>query len=60
MRRAGGIPRYLPIKDELSKAIQFLPQDQFVAHEGILQKIHIGTEVRTKLFDGNCSWDMVF
>ena len=31
VRRAAGVPRYLPTKDELSKAIQFLPEDHFVA-----------------------------
>ncbi len=30
VRRAGGITRYLPTKDDLSKAIQFLLQDQFL------------------------------
>ncbi len=30
VRRAGGIPRYLPTKDKLSKSIQFFPEDQFV------------------------------
>ena len=29
VRRAAGVPRYLPAKDELVKAIQFLPEDQF-------------------------------
>ena len=27
VRRAAGVPRYLPTKDELVKAIQFLPED---------------------------------
>ena len=31
VRRAGGVPRHLPTKDELCSAIQFLPEDQFVA-----------------------------
>ena len=50
VRRAGGIPRYLPTKDELSKAIQFLPQDQFVDQmKEYYRRYHVGTEVRTKL-----------
>ena len=31
VRRVSGVPRYLPTKDELFKAIQFLPEDQFAA-----------------------------
>ena len=27
VRRTAGVPRYLPTKDELVKAIQFLPED---------------------------------
>ena len=30
VRSAGGAPRCLPTKDELSKANQFLPEDQFL------------------------------
>ena len=53
VRRAGVIPRYLPTKDELSKDIQFLPQDQFIAKmQEYYRRYHIetevvGTEVRT-------------
>ncbi len=61
MRRAGGIPRYLPTKDELFMAIPFLPQDQFVAQmKEYYRRHHVGTEMRTKLCDGYFSWDMVF
>ncbi len=61
MRKAGGITRYLPTKDELSKALQFLPQNQFVDQmKKYYRRYHVGTEVRTKIYDGNCSWDMVF
>ena len=46
VRRAGVIPRYLPTKDELSKDIQFLPQDQFIAKmQEYYRRSHIGTEV---------------
>ena len=61
VRRAGGIPRYLPTKDELSKAIHFLPQDQFVDQmKEYYRRYHVGTEVRTNLCDGNFSWVVVF
>ena len=50
MRRAGGIPSYLPTKDELSKAIQLLPEDQFVDQmKEYYRRYHVGTEVRTEL-----------
>ena len=50
VRRAGGIPKYLPRKDELSKAIPFLPQDQFVAQmKEYYRRYHVGTQVRTEL-----------
>ncbi len=50
VRRAGGIPRYLPTKDKLLKAIQFLPQDQFVAQmKEYYRRYHVGTKVRTEL-----------
>ncbi len=57
VRRAGVIPRYLPTKDELSKDIQFLPQDQFIAKmQEYYRRYHIetevvGTEVRTEHYD---------
>ena len=55
------VPRYLPTKDELSKAIQFLPQDQFVAQmKEYYRRYHVGTEVRIKHCDGYFSWDKVF
>ncbi len=53
VRRAGVIPRYLPTKDKLSKDIQFLPQDLFIAKmQEYYRRYHIetevvGTEVRT-------------
>ena len=31
VRRAAGVPRFLRTKDELVKAIQFLPENQFAA-----------------------------
>ena len=31
VRRVADVPRYLPTNDELVKAIQFLPEDQFAA-----------------------------
>ena len=50
VRRAGVIPRYLPTKDELSKAIQFLPQDQFIDQmKEYYRRYHVGTKVRTEL-----------
>ena len=49
VRRAGGVPRCLPTKDELSKAIQFLPEDQFVDQMSVYYKrYHVGNEVKTK------------
>ena len=57
VRRAGVIPRYLPTKDELSKDIQFLPQDRFIAKmQEYYRRYHIetevvGTEVRTEHYD---------
>ena len=57
VRRAGVIPRYLPTKDELSKDIQFLPQEQFIAKmQEYYRRYHIetevvGTEVRTEHYD---------
>ena len=61
VRRAGGIPRYLPRKDKRAKAIQFLPQDQFVAQtKKYYRRYHVGTEVRTKVSDGYFSWDKIF
>ena len=48
--RSGGIPRYLPTKDELSKAIQFFPQDQFVDQmKEYYRRCHVGTKVRTEI-----------
>jgi hypothetical protein len=47
VRRAGGVPRYLPTKDELSKAIQFLPEDQFIAQMmEYYRRFHHSKEVR--------------
>jgi hypothetical protein len=47
VRRAAGVPRYLPTKDELVKAIQFLPEDQFAAQMiEYYRKYHAGKEVR--------------
>ena len=47
VRRAAGVPRYLPTKDELVKAIQFLPKDQFAAQMiEYYRKYHAGKEVR--------------
>ena len=52
VRRAGGILRYLPTKANLSKAIQFLPDDQFVDQmKEYNRRYHVGTEVRTELRD---------
>ena len=40
VRRAAGVPRHLPTKDELFKAIQFLLENQFsISDDGILLKI---------------------
>ena len=39
VRRAVGIPRCLPTKDELVKSIQFLPEEQFVAQMKLLSTI---------------------
>ncbi len=48
VRRAGGIPRYLPTKDELSKAIQFISEDQFVDQmREYYKRYHVGNEVKT-------------
>lgn len=48
VRRAGGIPRCLPTKDELSKAIQFLSEDQFVDQmREYYKRYHVGNEVKT-------------
>ena len=53
VRRAGGIPRYQTTKDKLSKSIQFLPQDQFVAQmKEYYRRYHVVTELRTELCDG--------
>ena len=47
VRRAAGVPRYLPTKDELVKATQFLPDDQFAAQMiEYYRKYHSGNEVR--------------
>ena len=47
VRRAAGVPRYLPTKDELVKAIQFLSEDQFAAQMiEYYRKHHAGKEVR--------------
>ena len=47
VRSAGGVPRCLPTKDELSKAIQFLPEDQFVDQMRVYYKrYHVGNEVK--------------
>ena len=47
VRRAAGVPRYLPTKDELSKAIQFLPEDQFAAQMmDYYRRYHARNEVR--------------
>ena len=48
VRRAGGVPRCLPTKDELSKAIHFLPEDQFVDQmREYYKRYHVGNEVKT-------------
>ena len=50
VRRACGIPRYLPTKDELSKVIEFLPEDQFVDQtKEYYRRYHVATEVRMEL-----------
>ena len=50
VRRAAGVPRYLPTKDELSKAIQFLPEDQFVGQMmEYYRKFHHSKEVREQV-----------
>jgi hypothetical protein len=50
VRRAGGVPRYLPTKDELSKAIQFLPEDQFIPQMmEYYRRFHDSKEVRKYL-----------
>ena len=47
VRRAGGVPRHLPTKDELCSAIQFLPEDQFVAQMmEYYRRFHQSKEVR--------------
>ena len=47
VRRAAGVPRYLPTKDELVKAIQFLPEDQFSAQMSeYYRRYYVGKEVR--------------
>ncbi len=52
VRRAAGVPRYLPTKDELVKAIQFLPEDQFAAQMiEYYRKYHAGNEVRGRYFN---------
>ena len=49
VRRAGGVPKCLPTNEELSKAIQFLPEDQFVDQMRVYYKrYHVGNEVKTK------------
>jgi hypothetical protein len=50
--RAAGVPRYLPTKNELVKAIQFLPEDQFAAHMmEYYRRYHAGNEVRGPKFN---------
>ncbi len=47
VRRAAGVPKYLPTKDELSKAIQFLSEDQFVGQMmEYYGRFHYSKEVR--------------
>ena len=47
VRRAAGVPRYLPTKDELVKDIQFLPEDQFAGQTiEYYRKHNVGKEVR--------------
>lgn len=47
VRRAAGVPRCLPTKDELVKSIQFLPEDQFVSQMmEYYRRYHVGKEVR--------------
>jgi hypothetical protein len=47
VRRAAGVLRYLPTKDELVKAIQFLPEDQFAARMiEYYRRYHARKEVR--------------
>jgi hypothetical protein len=47
VRRAAGVPRNLLTKDELVKAIQFLPEDQFAAQViEFYRNFHAGKEVR--------------
>ncbi len=50
VRRAAGVPRYLPTKDELVNAIQFLPEDQFAAQMmESYRRYHAGNEVRGQI-----------
>jgi hypothetical protein len=51
VRRAAGIPRYLPTKDELVKAIQCLAEDQFASQMmEYYRRYHAGNEVRGPQF----------
>ena len=46
VRRAAGILRYLPTKDELAKAIQFSPEDQMMEY---YRRYHSGNELRGQI-----------
>ena len=46
VRRVAGVLRYLPTKDGLAKAIQFLPEDLFAAQiMEYYRRYHAGKEV---------------
>jgi hypothetical protein len=50
VKRAAGLPRYLPTKYKLSKYIQYLPKEEFVSQMlEYYSKYHAGNEVRVKL-----------
>ena len=47
VRRAAGLPRYLPTKDGLSKPIQCITKEEFVSQMLVYySKYHAGNEVR--------------
>jgi hypothetical protein len=47
VRRADGLPKYLPTKYKLSKSIQYLPKDEFLSQMLVFySKYHAGNEVR--------------
>ena len=58
VRRGASVPRYLPTKDKLSKAIQFLLEDQFVGQmTEYYRKFHHSKEVRKTCIKFRASFD---